>query len=41
MCRVYSVFDLNAEEVVGMTVGDFSHFGFRSRCGEGCGYDRR
>ena len=25
MCQVYSVFDLNAEEVVGMTGADFSH----------------
>ena len=26
-CRVYSVFDLNAGEVVGMTEGDFSPAG--------------
>ena len=25
MCQVYSVFDLNAEEVVGLTGADFSY----------------
>ena len=41
---LYSVFDLTARKVVGMTGADFPHarpFGIQSRCGTGCRYNWR